>query len=95
MFLFMMSLDVFTGQITWYQVEGFMIQIIPAVVVSIATLLGFFKPKYGFMAFLVLTITFTFYFHSYRNIQTLLIVTVPSLVITVLLFVSSLKHLKK
>jgi hypothetical protein len=94
-FLLLMSADSFPVTGTWREIEGFLIHLVPGFIGIFATILGFYKPKYGFYTFLILTVAFTFYFHTYRNIQEFLVVSFPPLVITMLLFLSSQKHRKK
>jgi hypothetical protein len=95
LFLLSMALDSFPVHGTWREIEGFIIHSVPAILIILASFLGFYRPKYGFLTFLILTVSFTFYFHTYKNIQEFLVVSFPALVITMLLFVSSEKSKKR
>jgi hypothetical protein len=95
LFFILMALDSFETGISWYNFAGFFIQSIPAIVIILSSWLGYYKPKYGFFLFLILTIGFTFYFRTYRDIQNFLVVSFPPLIITLFLFLSSPKHIKK
>lgn len=94
LFLWMMALDSFQSGITWKEIGGFFIHSIPAAIIFFSAWIGYNKPKYGFFIFLIITVAFTFYFHTYRNIQDFLIISLPPLIITMLLFVSSGKRIK-
>jgi hypothetical protein len=91
-FLLLMAMDSFPVNGTWSEIEGYLIHSLPGLIGIIASVLGFYKPKYGFYTFLFLTVAFTFYFHTYGNIQEFLVVSFPPLIITMLLFVSSQKR---
>jgi hypothetical protein len=95
LFLVMMALDTFETGISWYNIAGFFVQSLPAIVIILSSVLGYYKPKYGFFIFLILTVAFTLYFRTYRDIQNFLVISFPPLVITMFLFLSSQKHKKK
>ena len=95
MFLLVMALDSFQSGKSWEAIGGFIIHCLPSAVIVIATILGYFRPKYGFYIFLVISAAFTFYFHTYRNTQDFLAVSFPPLAITMLLFASSQNYRKK
>ena len=85
-FLLMMASDVFTGQTTLREILGFLIHALPAIVIILASFIAFYRPGYGFIIFLILTVAFTFFFHTYRNIQEFMVVSFPTLIITMLLY---------
>jgi hypothetical protein len=95
LFFLLMALDTFESGISWYNIAGFFIQSIPGIVIILSSWLGYYKPRYGFLIFLVLTIAFTIYFRTYRDIQNFLVISFPPLLITMFLFLSSQKHKKK
>jgi len=90
-FLFLLSLDAFPVQGTWRAIGGFLIESSPAMIVILVSFLGFYKPKYGFYAFLIITIAFTICFQTYTDIQNFMVISFPPFIITMLLYLSSLK----
>lgn len=94
LFLLILSLDAFPVTATWKEIEGFIIHSAPALLVILASFLGFYKPKYGFYAFLIITVAFTFYFRTYINIQDFMVISFPPFIIAMLLYLSSWKKKK-
>lgn len=92
LFLLLMASDTFETGITWYNIAGFFVQSIPAAAIAAASLLGFFRPRSGFIVFLVITSVFTFYFHTYRNALTFLVISFPPILISFILFVRCVKN---
>jgi hypothetical protein len=87
--LSLFSLDSFPQHGTWKEIEGFLIGLAPSLVVILTSVFAFIRPKYGFIVFLIITIAFTFFFHTYRSIQNFMIISFTPLVITLFLFAAS------
>lgn len=88
-FLSLFAFDSFPKHGTWNEIEGFLIEMSPALIVILTSIIGFRKPKNGLVIFLVITIAFTFYFHTYRHLQNFMVISFPPLVISLFLFASS------
>jgi hypothetical protein len=63
---------------------GFVIHLIPALILLGCTVLAWRNPRAGGIAFLVLGVGFTWFFHTYEDIVPFLILSAPLLVAGVL-----------
>ena len=60
---------------------GLLIHLIPSLVIFAAVGLGWRRPATGGIVFLVLAVVATAYFHTYRHVSNLLIITGPFVVV--------------
>ena len=89
-FFFVMSLDVFTGQDSyWMETLGYLIQIIPAIIMLIVLTISWKHEKLGGIIFLVLTPIFVLFFSAYRSWDRMLYICLPPLIISILYFISA------
>jgi energy-coupling factor transporter transmembrane protein EcfT len=95
LFLMLMASDTFETGISRYNIAGFFVQTIPAVVIAATSILGFFRPRSGFYVFLIISAAFTIFFHTYRSGINFMVISFPPLLISLLLFVSSMKNRSK
>jgi hypothetical protein len=94
-FISLFALDAFDGQSAWYmQLLAFLIHLVPTYVLIAAYLVARKWPVIGGWIFIAIAVFFTFFFHAYREILTLLLVVLPFAVVGVLYIVSA-KILKK
>jgi hypothetical protein len=94
LFLLLMASDSFETGISLHNIAGFFVHSIPAAVITGASVLGFFRPRPGSYTYLIIAITFTIYFHTYRNALNLILISFVPIVISILLFVDSIKGRK-
>jgi hypothetical protein len=89
LFLSLFSIDSFPRHASWKETEGFLIEMAPSIIVIITSIFAFKRPKYGFIVFLIITISFTLFFHTYRQMQNFMVISFTPLVITLFLFAAS------
>ncbi|MBN1565678.1 MAG: hypothetical protein JXA10_17675 [Anaerolineae bacterium] len=65
-------------------VLGFVIHLIPALILLGCTVLAWRNPRAGGIAFLVLGVGFTWFFHTYEDVAAFIILSVPLFVAGVL-----------
>jgi hypothetical protein len=94
-FFLLMSMDSFPRSFESRELLGFIIHIIPGLILILATLISFKRPWAGVIIFTILTVLITFYFSTYRNIQLFIIISLPLIIITILLYTSTRKKVKK
>jgi hypothetical protein len=85
-FFLLMSLDSVPHSLDLNGILGFLTQISPGLFVLLSSYIAYKMPKAGFYLFLVLTVICTIFFSTYNDIQRFLIVSLPLLLITVMLF---------
>ncbi len=74
--LSLFALDVEDDSI-WRTALGFVIHLIPALIVLGCTVLAWKKPRTGGIAFLLLGVGFTWFFNTYKDMSAFLILSVP------------------
>jgi hypothetical protein len=94
-FLLLMAADIFPSGWHLNEIGAFLLHLTPGLTVIIAAVIGFYKPRYGLLLFVILTFVYTFYFNTYRNIQEFMLISFPLIMIDMLLFMCSLKQKKK
>lgn len=87
-FFFLMALDSFPVQWKSREIEGFLIHASPSIIVMFCAILGFKKPIFGVIIFLIISIASILFFHTYRNVSHFMIVSFPALVLALLFLVS-------
>ena len=89
MLLAIFALDVFDGEQSFKEsVLGFLIHIIPSYSLLVTLLIAWKRPLYGGFLLLVCALFFTAYFHTYREIFTFMIISVPIIIVGVLFILS-------
>ncbi len=78
-FLIIFSLDAFGSGRIAEQLEGFIIHNVPSMVIGILVFFAWKKDIIGGIGFLALGVLFTIFFHSYRDIISFSIVSLPML----------------
>lgn len=82
LFLGLFALDVLNeGSFGVDLVLGFLIHLLPNLVLALATFIAYKRTLWGGVAFFVLGIFTVFFFHSYRSLPTFLITSLPMLVL--------------
>jgi hypothetical protein len=85
LFLVVFSFDVFGGnQIFLYKLEGFLIHTIPTIVLLMILWLTWKRPMWGGLLFILVSLLFTLFFHTYRQWTSFLIITGGPLLIGIL-----------
>ena len=64
----------------------FLIHIIPGVLILGAVSLSWFCPRYAGLAFIVLGLVSIFFFHTYREVEMFLMLSVPLIVIGIFFY---------
>jgi hypothetical protein len=80
---------------TLTEIEGFLIHISPGLIIAIASIYGSFRPKYGRLIFLVISIVYTLYYNTYKEFGTFMGISFPLIVITIILLLASLPAIEK
>jgi hypothetical protein len=86
--LLIMALDSILFQWKSREIEGFLIHASPGIIVLLGTFIGFKKPLFGVVIFILVTIATTLFFHTYRNISNFIIISFPAFVVAMLFIVS-------
>jgi asparagine N-glycosylation enzyme membrane subunit Stt3 len=94
-FFLLMSLDSFPGSLERREVAGFIRHLIPGLILVASTLIAFKKPWAGVIIFTILSVLVTFFYSTYSNIQLFIIITLPMIIITFLLYYSTQKKIRK
>jgi uncharacterized membrane protein len=94
-FFLLMPMDSFPRSFESNEILGFLIHITPGLLLIIASLIAFKRPWAGVIIFTILTVLVTFFYHTYRNIQLFIIISLPLLIITILLYTSTQKKSNK
>lgn len=85
LFLSLFAWDAFSGQESLLQnLIGFFYHLIPSLVVLGLLAVYWKEPFYGGIVFIVLSLLFTLFFHTYRAWSSFLLISLPLLVIGVL-----------
>jgi hypothetical protein len=93
--MILLAMDSFPSHGTMKEFLGFLINISPGLIIAIASVYGYFRPKYGRILFLVISIVYTLYYNTYKNVGTFMGLSFPLIVITIILLLASLPVLKK
>jgi len=94
-FLSLFSLDAFSEPAPWYAIlAGFLIHLIPALVLLIILLYAWRSEFIGGIIFLLLSIVFTFFFGTYKSSGSFILITMP-VILTGILFILHEKLEKK
>jgi hypothetical protein len=85
-FFFLMALD---SPMVWRakEIGGLLIHASPAIVILLGSVLGFKKPLFGVILFVLITILTTLFFHTYRNISNFMVISFPALLVALLFLV--------
>jgi hypothetical protein len=76
LFLIIFSLDSFSGSIPFiYKVEGFLLHNIPTITLLLILWLSWKRPMWGGFLLILVSLIFTFFFHTYRQLVNFLIIT--------------------
>jgi hypothetical protein len=94
-FFLLMSLDSFPVSFESKGIIGFLIHVTPALILLLASIISFRLPWAGVIIFTVLSVLVTFFYHTYRNIQLFITISLPLLIITILLYTSAHKKIRK
>jgi len=96
LFLSLFAFDTFSGDVpAWQKSVGFLIHLIPSFVLLAVLIVSWKHPAAGGIAFIVMSIVFTFYFNTYRQPASFLAVSAPPFVIGALFIASSVMGAKK
>jgi len=92
-FISLFALDSFEENKPFFQlILGFIIHLIPSLILIGILWISWKKEKLSGIIFIVLAVIFTFFFHTYKSLESLLIITLPLLIIGCLyIYSSSLK----
>ena len=76
--LSLFSLDVFSEGYAFPELLlALFMHLLPALVLTAILVLAWYRPKWGGIAFLVLGLVFTIFFHTYENIVAFLVISLP------------------
>jgi hypothetical protein len=85
LFISLFSLDAFSEPNSfWINLIGFFIHLTPSFILLIILLISWKRKLIGGISFIALAIIFTFAFHTYEDIVTLLLISLPPLLIGIL-----------
>ncbi|KQC15025.1 MAG: hypothetical protein APR63_04480 [Desulfuromonas sp. SDB] len=88
-FISLFALDAFSGEESFLeQIAGFIIHLIPSLVLILVLLIAWKKERMGGLLFILLSLAFTLFFNTYRNWVAFLFISVPVLAVGVLFTVS-------
>jgi hypothetical protein len=88
LFISMFALDSFNGNF-WLSLLGFLIHLIPSFVLTGILILSWKYKLAGGIIFVVLSIVFTIFFSTYKDIVVFLLISLPLLIIGTLFIVDS------
>ena len=92
LFLGIFALDVFVpGTPVGEMIIGFLIHLVPNYILIVFLLIAWKNEKIGGILFILLSLAFTFFFNTYREIMSLLFISLPVFVIGILFVVNSTK----
>ena len=89
LFISMFALDSFADGLSWLSLLGFLIHLIPSFVLVGILILSWKYKLAGGITFIVLSIIFTIFFNTYKDIIVFLLISLPLLVIGTLFIVDS------
>lgn len=93
--MIMLAMDSYPANGSLKEMEGFLIHISPGLIIAIASIYGSFRPKYGRLIFLVISIVYTLYYNTYKDFGTFMGISFPLVVITIILLLASLPVIQK
>jgi hypothetical protein len=86
LFLLVMTHESLPVHINIDELSVFFKHLLPGLIIIISSLIAFRYPKAGFIIFLSLALCYLIYFHTYNNIESFIVITLPMLMIVMLLF---------
>jgi hypothetical protein len=93
LFISLFSLDAFSEPNSfWMNLLAFFIHLTPSFVLLIILLISWKRKLIGGIAFIAIAIIFTFAFHTYEDIITLLLISLPPLAIGILYLIDYKKN---
>ncbi|MFN8241673.1 MAG: hypothetical protein U0X39_13100 [Bacteroidales bacterium] len=84
-FYVLMALDSVPKGFNRDEVLGFLIHLVPGIIVITCTLVSFWYRRAGFWIFILLAASVTVYFKTYTELQRFMLLTLPMLTIALLL----------
>lgn len=76
LFISLFALDVFSMDTPLYQqIGGFVIHIIPSIIIAIILVVFWKNPYYSGLAYILLAIAFTLFFHTYQNFYSFILLS--------------------
>ena len=90
LFISLFALDSFPGKAPFVkELLGFLIHLIPSYVLIIILMISWKKPVIGGVIFILLSIVFTVFFHTYKLLPHFLIISFPLIMIGALFIIFS------
>jgi hypothetical protein len=94
-FISLFALDAFTEPNNfWLNLAGFFIHLIPSLILIIILLISWRQKLFGGITFIILSIIFSIFFHTYEDLIVFAILTVPMLIIGILYLIDHYKNKK-
>jgi hypothetical protein len=92
--MLLLAMDSIPMQWTLNETKGFLFHISPGIIIILASIYGSIRPLFGRYIFLLISVVYTLYYQTYKDVGTFMGISFPLIGITIILLLASLPEKK-